>query len=391
MEDLKSTIKICFITTIHRTLNAFVLKTAEYIHENTDWEISFICQYDKEWAANLPEYIHYHPVTMNRGLSFSPKTERQIYQILKKERFDLVQFSTPNASLYTAIAASKAHVPVRLYCQWGIAYVGFTGWKRRILKFVEKFVCSKATTVEPDSHSNLQFAISEGLYKKEKGHVVWNGSACGVDLEKFNISRREAYRQAIRNELGIPEAAFVFGIVGRVHKDKGITELFGAFQRFQETEPNSCLILVGTDERAELIEKDLNQWANENPKVIFTGLSDKVEQYLSAMDCYVLPSYREGFGLSVVEAEAMGLPVIVTNIPGPVDAMVEGQTGIVIPKQNTEALYEAMLELYRDENKRTEYGNAGPAYAKDNFEQKELFRRILEDRKELLRAAAIES
>ncbi len=384
---MKSKTRICFVATIHQTLKVFVLKTAQYIHENTDWDISFICNYDQEWVASLPKYIHFYPVHMIRGAFFSIKTERQIYEIIKKENFDLVQFCSPNASLYTAIAASKAHVPVRLYCQWGIAYVGFTGWKRKILKLEEKFVCSKATTIEPDSHSNLQFAISEGLYKKEKGHVIWNGSACGIDLNKFDISMRKANRKTIRNELGIPDNAFVFGFVGRVNKDKGIRELFGAFKKMQETVRGIYLIIVGADERTDVAENALYQWANENSSIIFTGRSDKVERYLSAMDCYVLPSYREGFGLSVVEAEAMGLPVIVTNIPGPVDGMIEGETGIVVPKKDTEALFQAMMELYRHEDKRAEYGGAGPSFARDNFEQQELFRRILEDRKELLELA----
>ena len=384
MEKTGSTIKICFVSTVHGTLNTFVLKTVEYLHENTDWDFSFICHEDSEWAASLPEYIHYYPVTMNRGLSFSQKTEKQLYKLFKKEEFDLVQFCTPNASLYTAIAASKAHVPVRLYCQWGIAYAGFEGWKRRILKLVEKFVCSRATMIEPDSHSNLQFAISEGLYQTEKGHVIWNGSACGVDLKKFDITRREEYRQKIRSELRISEEAFVFGFVGRINKDKGINELFGAFQKMQDITGNLYLVVVGQDEREDHIDKDLNQWANENPTIFFTGRSEKVEQYLSAMDCFVLPSYREGFGLSVAEAEAMGIPVIVTDIPGPTDAMAEGKTGITIPKKNTEALYGAMLKLYWDGNRRADYGSTGPVFIRDHFEQQELFRRILEDRKELL-------
>ncbi|MBR2553949.1 MAG: glycosyltransferase [Aeriscardovia sp.] len=385
---MKPQIKICYIATIHRTLNAFVLKTAQFIHENTDWDISFICNDDREWADSLPEYFHYFPVDMNRGLSFSFKTERQIYNILKKEQFDLVQFCTPNASLYTALAAARAKVPVRLYCQWGIAYVGFAGWKRKILKLEEKFVCSRATVIEPDSSSNLHFAFAEGLYKKEKGHVIWNGSACGVDLNKYDISNREAYRRKIREGLGIPKDAFVFGFVGRINKDKGITELFRSFKMMQETSKDSYLILVGRDERSDDADNNLNQWADKNDRIIFTGFSDKVEQYMSAMDCYVLPSYREGFGLSVVEAEAMGLPVIVTDIPGPIDAMEEGKTGIVIPKKDTEALYHAMTILYEDENKRAEYGSAGPRFAKERFEQQELFRRILEDRIELLDQAA---
>ena len=384
MEKEGSTIKICYISTIHTTLNTFVLKSAEYIHEHTDWDISFICNDEPEWAAGLPEYIHYIPVHMNRGRSFSPATEKELFEVLKKENFDLVQFSTPNASLYTAIAAKRAHVPVRLYCQWGIPYDGLTGWKRSFFKQLEKFVCSRATTIEPDSLSNLQFALSEGLYPKKKGHVVWNGSACGVDLKKFDISRREEYRQITRNELSIPEDAFVFGFVGRVNKDKGINELFGAFRKIEEITGKLYLVVVGRDERENHIDKDLNQWVNENPKIIFTGLSDKVEQYLSAMDCYVLPSYREGFGLSVAEAEAMGLPVIVTDIPGPTDAMTKGKTGVAVPKKDTEALYGAMLKLYWDGNRRAEYGSAGPAFIRDHFEQQELFRRILEDRKELL-------
>ena len=381
---MKSQIRICFIATIHRTLNAFVLKTAQYIHENTDWDISFICAYDQNWADGLPEYFHYFPVDMNRGLSFSFKTERQIHTILKREQFDLVQFCTPNASLYTALAAAKTKVPVRLYCQWGIAYVGFSGWKRRIFKLVEKYVCRRATVIEPDSNSNLHFAIAEGLYKKEKGRVIWNGSACGIDLNKYDISNREKYRQKIREESGIPKESFVFGFVGRINKDKGIAELFGAFKKMQETCKDIYLILVGRDERSDDADNNLNQWADKNDRIIFVGFSDKVEQYMSAMDCYVLPSYREGFGLSVVEAEAMGLPVIVTDIPGPIDAMIEGKTGLVVPKKDTEALYAAMTDLYENEVKCTAYGNAGPAFVKENFEQQELFRRILENRKELL-------
>lgn len=384
---MTSEIKICFVTTIHQTLKAFVLKTAQYIHENTAWDISFICNNDREWAADLPEYIHFYPVHMNRGASFSLKTERQLIKIFKKEKYDLVQFCTPNASLYTAIAASKAHVPVRLYCQWGIAYVGFSGWKRKVFKLIERFVCSRATVVEPDSYSNLRFAVSEGLYKKEKGRVIWNGSACGIDIKKFDVSHREQYRQITRNELGISEDAFVFGFVGRVKKDKGMLELLGAFRKMQGTTSNIYLILVGSDERMVETENDLYHWADENSSIVFAGHTNRVEQYLSAMDCYVLPSYREGFGLSVVEAEAMGLPVIVTDIPGPIDAMEEGKTGVVVPKKDTEALYEAMVDLYEDEQKRVVFGNAGPAFAKENFEQQELFSRILEDRKELIRRA----
>ena len=181
--------KICFITTIPLTLKSFVINTAIYIHQNTDWDISFICSYDADFARDLPDYIHYFPVTMKRGISFSGiKSIIEMFKIFKRENFDLIQYSTPNASLYAAISGKVAGVPVRLYCQWGMAFIGFHGLKRKIFEIEEKFVCSLSTWIEPDSSSNLTFAHEIGLYPKHKGAVIWNGSACGVDLKKFNIA-----------------------------------------------------------------------------------------------------------------------------------------------------------------------------------------------------------
>lgn len=116
--------KICYVTTISMTLKAFVLDIAKYLHENGNYDISFICNYDKDFADSLPKYIHYYPVSMERGISIGGlKAMLEIKKILKREKFDIVQYSTPNASCYTALASAVEHVPVRLYCQWGIAYV----------------------------------------------------------------------------------------------------------------------------------------------------------------------------------------------------------------------------------------------------------------------------
>ena len=111
--------KICICTTVPSTIRAFILDSVRYIHENTDWDISFICDYDEDFEKSLPEYIHYYPVKMERGISLSGlKAIREFKKIFKREKFDLVQYSTPNASLYASIAANSAKIPVRLYCQW---------------------------------------------------------------------------------------------------------------------------------------------------------------------------------------------------------------------------------------------------------------------------------
>lgn len=376
--------KICFITTISLTLKAFVLKTAEYLHENTDWDISFICSTDDEFEQMLPEYIHYYPVPMERGINLAGiKAMFEMRKIFKREKFDLIQYSTPNASLYASLAGFLAGIPVRLYCQWGMAFVGFTGLKRKIFKAEEKLVCSLSTWIEPDSNSNLNFAHKEGLYPANKGSVIWNGSACGVNLEKFDIEKKESFRAEIRKQYGIEEQSFVFGFVGRITRDKGINELFQAFKKIYTGK--EYLMLVGPSEVDQTVDAELYKWAKSNQNVMFVGYTNKVEQYLAAMDCYILPSYREGFGMGVVEAEAMGVPVVVTNIPGPIDAMVDGETGIVVEKKDIEELYTAMRRLLKNTELCSQYGNAGVEYVRGYFDQKRLFEKILIDRKKLLK------
>ncbi len=377
--------KICFITTIPLTIRVFVLKTAAYLHEHTDWDISMICDEDEEFRKELPDYIHYIPVKMKRGFSLSGiKAMREMKKIFEREKFDLIQYSTPNASLYASMAGKKAKVPVRLYCQWGMVYVGFHGIKRKIFKAVEKYVCKSSTWVEPDSYSNLRFAHAEKLYPEDKGSVIWNGSACGIDLQKFDVAKKEGYRKAIRAQYHLPDDAYVYGFVGRITRDKGINELFAAFKEIAQERDNAYLMMVGPTEMDETVDAELYEWTKSCGRVIYTGYTKVVEQYVSAMDAYLLPSYREGFGLGVVEAEAMGVPVIVSDIPGPVDAMEENVTGIIVKKGDVETLAAAMKELYEDRDKGLRFGLAGIAHAKERFEQKTLQAHILADRKRLM-------
>lgn len=377
--------KICFITTIPLTLQAFVMKTAEYLHENTDYEITFICDYDKDFENSLPEYIRYIPVTMKRGISLSGvKAVLKMAKTFKREKFDMIQYCTPNASFYAAIAGKLAKIKVRLYCQWGIAYVGFEGIKRRIFKAIEKTVCRLSTWIEPDSFGNLDFSHREKLYPKEKGSVIGRGSACGVNLEKFDYSKRDAFRSEIRNKYIIPEKAFVFGYVGRITRDKGVNELLKAYKTIHSEYPNTYLLMVGPEECDSTVDESLYTWSKECGQVIYAGFTNEVEKYLSAMDIYLLPSYREGFGMGVVEAEAMGVPVIVTDIPGPTDAMLDGKTGLIIEKKNADSLCTAMLKLMKDKELRKNCSEYARTFASENFEQKAFLELVLNDRKKLL-------
>ena len=359
-----------------------MLNTAKYIHENTNWDITFICKYDQQFEEKLPDYIHYMPVKMERGINVDGiKAIAEMKRIFKREKFDLIQYSTPNASLYASLAGFLAGIPVRLYCQWGMVFVGFTGLKRKIFKAEEKLVCRLSTWIEPDSYSNLNFAHEQGLYPQSKGSVIWNGSACGVDLEKFDIKKKSQYRTNVREKYKIPSDAFVFGFVGRVTRDKGVNELLEAFKELND----SCyLIMVGRNEVDATINQDLYEWSIKSDRVMYTGYTNIVEQYLAAMDCYVLPSYREGFGMGVVEAEAMGLPVIVSNIPGPIDAMVDGETGIVVEKKDVPGLVHAMTGMRSNAERTVQYGKQAAKLAREGFEQQQFFEFLLHDRERLL-------
>lgn len=377
--------KICFVTTVSLTLRSFVLELAKHMHKTGDFDITFICNPDPIFENSLPEYIHFIPVRMERGISATGFSAVQdLINIFKREKFELVQYSTPNAACYASIAAAVAKVPVRLYCQWGIAYVGFHGLKRWIFKQIEKLVCSLSTWVEPDSFGNLDFSHKEGLYPEEKGSVVLNGSASGVSLDKFDLRKKDEYRTMIRNKYEIPHNAFVFGFVGRINADKGINELFAAMRRVLDIDDGVYLLLIGNSEKSVAVDETLYQWAQDHPHVIFCGFTNNVEQYMAAMDCYVLPSYREGFGSAVIEAEAMGVPVIVTDIPGPTDAMIPNETGLVVPMKDVGGLFEAMLKIKDSGDAYHLFSRRAYDFASNRFEQKMLFDEITKDRHRLL-------
>ena len=378
--------KICFITTVPGTLKSFVLPTAAGMHEDGEFDISFICNEDDEFAKSLPDYIHYFPVKMKRGINlYGIKATYEMYKIFKREKFDLVQYSTPNAALYASIASKLAHLPIRLYSQCGIIYVGFGGLKRKIFKLIEKVTCKFSTWVEPVSEGNLNFGREEGLFDENNSSIVWNGSSMGVDMERFDISKKTLWGEDIRRKYAVPDDAFVYGFVGRITTDKGVNELFESFEDISHSKENVYLLMIGRREKE--IDEQLFKKAENNPKVIFTGNVNDPERYYAAMDVFVLPSYREGFGSAITEAEAMGVPVIVTDIPGPIDAMRADVTGLTVKKADVESLKSAMYTMYENDALREKCASLSRDFILNHFEQNELISRIIKERKRLLETA----
>lgn len=377
--------KICFVTTIYGTYCAFLKSFATYLHETGEYDICLICNEEDCIIDDIQDFVTYLPVKMDRGVSLSAFSSiRAITKIIKENKFDIVQYSTPNAAFYTSIAAKKAKVPVRLYCQWGIRYMGFEGWKRLLFKMLEKITCDNSTYIEVESHNIRNFSLEEKLYTADRSCVIWNGSASGVDLTKFDVSKKQQWKREIRTQYNIDENDIVFSFAARLTADKGINELFKAFLNLSEKYENIKLLVMGGMDDSGSLNSELFSKAKESEKVVLTGSVPDVERYYAASDVFVAPSYREGFGLVVIEAEAMALPAIVSDVPGQIDAIVPNETGLACKVKSASSLQEQMELMINDDNLRARLGINAEKYVKDNYEQNKLFGYLKQHRDELI-------
>src|SRR5690625_3865639 len=371
---------IGFVTTTSVTIISFLMGQINFLSKD-GYNITVACDYCDNIKNLLTKNINYIPVKMNRGIDFNTsKSIIALYKLFRNENYHIVQYSTPNAAFNASIAAWLAKVPIRLYAQWGIRYVGYNGWKRKIFKLLEKLVCTLSTKIQPDSKGNLFFSHKESLYTNAKGNVIWNGSANGVDLNKFDILKKETWRTCIRSKYKIGVNDLVLGFVGRLDKDKGVNELLASFKIILHKYPGLKLLMIGPGDKVDGLNQELLTWSKQSESVIFTGFIHNVEKYISAIDILVQPSYREGFGSVVIEAEAMGVPVIVTDIPGPTYAMKIGVTGLVVPKATVQPLVNAIEYMNLNPEIRKEMSKNSIEFAQRNFDQAKLLNFILEDK-----------
>lgn len=364
--------KICMITTVSVTLKSFVVDTAIHLHDHCGYDVTLICDEDEAFAKSLPDTIAYIPVRMSRGaniLGFA--AIGQLVEIFKREKFDLVQYATPNAACYASVAAFLARVPIRLYCQWGIRYVGFTGIKRLVFKCIEKMTCMLSTDVRAASQLNKEFSVREGLYRQEKAAVVGSGGTIGVNMSVYDVLQKDAWKREIRDAYTLKEDDFVFGFSGRVTTDKGCAELFRAFQEVQSTCRNVKLLVVGPMEEDCGIDAELYRWAKNSKNIVFTGSvpGNQMQRYYAAMDVLVHPTYREGFGMVIQEAGAMAVPVITTNIPGASEVMEAGVSCVLVEPKDPVGLAAAMRCLAEEPCRVKELGVAALERTKCLFER----------------------
>ncbi len=295
-------------------------------------------------------------------------------RVFKKMKPDIVHGNTPKASFLSMIAASLTGVPVRIYMCHGLRYQGASGIFRKVLMAMERIACKCSTTVLCVSEGVKETLIKDQITNKAK--VILHGSSNGLD---FNFLDKKYYSEhLLRQEYNLSENDFVFIFVGRIVKAKGIDELLYAFDKMSQKYPNVKLIFVGdADKKYQILLSEAN--LKRNKSIYHFGYQKDIRPYLAVSDTLVLPSYREGFGMVLLEAAAMGVPTIASDIIGCNNVVIEGENGLFVTPKDKDSLLEKMELLYNDEQLRHTLKNNTRESAYKRFEQKMVWSALLEE------------
>ena len=376
--------KLCFVSTVESTQESFIIP-ALYLFKEKGYDVTVICTMSDKFLEKYSKDFHCINVRMQRGVSFKDVITKpfEFYKIFKRERFDYVQYATTNASFYSCLPAKLLGIKTRVYCSWGLLYEGYTGVKRTFYKWIEKLLCDTSTHVTVASYKNLEVAVMDGVLKRRKASVIGDGGTVGVDLNVFNIEMREEYKARVLQEYPILQGKTVFGYVGRIETDKGISELLSAFMKVGN--PDYALLLIGPfDELRCNIEPSLLAKAKLMDNIIFHGFTREVPKYMSAMDILVHPTYREGFSMVIQQAMAMGCAIITTNVPGPSEVIEKGKSGLLVPDHTVDELSEAMIRLGEDAELRKSFSEAGLVRVREKFERCRMLQLTLENRDKMM-------
>lgn len=284
----------------------------------------------------------------------------QLIRVFRREKPDIVHSMTPKAGMLCMLAAWLTRVPRRVHTFTGLVWPTTTGLTRRILMFTDWLTCACATHVIPEGQGVMNDLQAHITHKPMK--VLGYGNVRGVDIERF--SRRPEVMQLAEP---LRKSGFTFLFVGRLVGDKGINELVQAFQRLHEEFPQARLVLVGFHEpELDPLLPETEKLLEEATYIEFVGPKhgDELLAWYAASDAFVFPSYREGFPNVVLEAGAMGLPSIVTDINGSREIIEEGKNGMIIPIKNSEAIYAAMKRMLQHPEETAKWAaNARPMIA----------------------------
>lgn len=376
--------KIAFVVAIPMTARAFLMDHIAFLQKVYEVHLvaNFPTEDDKKEFEAVGLICHSAPIQRAISIGVDLKGLFALRKLFKKEKFECVHSVTPKAGLLTALAGWLAGVSNRVHIFTGQVWATRKGAIRMMLKGMDKIIATLNTRILVDGEGQRQFLIKEGVLKEKNSMVPAEGSIAGIKLDRYVIS--EDVRKEEREKLGLKADDVVYIFLGRLNHDKGIGELYEAFNRLVAENPNARLLFYGMDEEGydEKVVNYPNIKKGEN--YFFPGLTKTPFNALQAGDVFVLPTWREGFGVSVLEAQALGLPVITSDAYGVVDASVEGVTGLRCGVNDPEGLYKAMKQYYDDADMRKAHGEAGRKRVVVHFSNEVVSQAWLDIYKEML-------
>ena len=346
--------KLCYVATLPAVVHTFLRGHIQAAAER--YEVTVICN---STDAGLLEGLRARLILLPIERKPSPWKDLVVFirlvHLFHREKFNIVHSIMPKSGLLAMAASWLTRTPVRIHTFTGQVWVTKYGVKRKILKWFDKLVGKFAVFVLADSPSQRDFLISKKILSGKKIAVIEGGSICGVNPLRFHPDAM--ITQAVRSELNIPQTGKVIIYVGRLNRDKGVLDLAMAFNKISGTYSDAYLLLVGAEEDVSF--RQLQQICSAaQERLRYINFTRVPERYMAAANIICLPSYREGFGMTIIEAAACGIPAVASQIYGIVDAVEDGETGLLFPAKDVDALTKALVKLISDDGQRLQMGNA---------------------------------
>jgi len=378
--------RVAHVTTVDLSLRYLLLNQLERIRDE-GYEVAGISADGPDVAVIEAHGIPHFAVPMTRR--FTPLADLRalwaLTRLMRRERFDIVHTHTPKAGLLGQLAARLSGVPVVVNTLHGFYFHDDTDpLPRRFYIWMERLAARCSDSILSQNEEDIGTAIAERIAPPEL--LKWLGN--GIDVTRFDRRRlSDASLQALREEIGLEADSRVVGFVGRLVEEKGILDLLEAAKSVAATVPEARFLIVGPydEEKPDALRSDVAERYGIADRCRFLGMRDDMPELYALMDVLVLPSYREGFPRAPMEASAMGVPAVVTDIRGCRETVEPGVNGLLVPVGDVDALARALVELLTDEPRRRRMGEAGRAIAEERFDEQKVFERVLEEYERLLR------
>ncbi len=370
-------LRLCYVVSSEMTAVAF-LKNHMSAALSAGYQVSLVANApDRTFLDQLGLMdVAFHRVELRRKVS--PIKDGlallSLIRLFRTKKFDIVHSVSPKAGILAMLAARICGVPNRIHTFTGQVWVTRRGLKRWLLKQMDRLLAGMTTIALVDSPSQREFLLSEQIIDAGKAEVIGKGAICGVDGDRFRPD--PLAREMTRNALAVPQIAKILLFLGRLNRDKGVADLARAFAEIASMYPEAYLLLVGPDEDDSFsdIEQVTQGCSQRVRRVEFTH---EPEKFMAAADIFCLPSYREGFGMVVVEAAAAGLPTVASRIYGITDAVADGETGILHPPADVPAMVKALVRLLADDELRARMGEMARARVLADFSMAELSEKLM--------------